>query len=220
MHYLLLAAIAVLMPGSVMADEVRWQRTANNGCLVWDALPQRDETVTWSGACIDGKASGPGTEVFRYRVAGVWKEERYVGDMQGGKLHGRGTLYYDNGDRYEGPYVEAKRVGQGTYTHANGDRYEGEFRDDKVTGRGTFTYHTGARYEGEFVDGKFQGRGVFTFANGDRYEGDFRGGLPNGTGTFTARNGEVVTGTWSNGCGRQGERVAAVGTTKDRCGFQ
>jgi hypothetical protein len=215
-----IAAVTVMLPLQVAAEEARWRQTLNKDCLVWDALPQPDETVTWSGACVDGKASGHGTEVFRYRDEGVWKEERYVGEMQGGKLNGRGTLTYDNGDRYEGDFVEAKRVGHGTYTHANGDRYEGDFRDDRRTGRGMFTYHDGGRYEGDFVDGHFQGSGAFTYADGSRYEGEFRGGIPNGYGTYKASSGEMLTGNWSNGCFRQGDRVAAVGTTKAKCGFK
>jgi hypothetical protein len=202
------------------ADEARWRSTSDNGCLVWDALPQSDETVTWSGSCVGGKASGHGTEVFRYRVDGVWKEERYVGEMQGGRLHGRGTLIYDTGDRYEGDFVDGKRIGRGTYTHANGDRYQGDYKDDRRTGNGVFAYHSGGTYEGDFVNGTFSGHGTFTFANGDRYEGEFRGGMPNGHGTFKASNGDVVTGNWSNGCFREGVRVAAVGTTKEKCGFK
>src|SRR5512139_1370287 len=207
---LLLPLMCVLSCAHQVApDEARWREATNNGCLVWDALPQPDETVKWLGICIDGKESGQGTEVFRYRVNGVWKEERYVGEMQGGKLYGRGVLSYDNGDRYEGDFVDGKRVGRGTYSHANGDRYEGDFNNDKRTGHGTFTYHNGGRYEGDFVDGTFHGRGTFNFATGNRYEGDFRGGMPNGFGTFKSTTGDIVTGNWTNGCLRQGDRVVA-----------
>ncbi|MEZ5543489.1 MAG: hypothetical protein R3F42_15835 [Pseudomonadota bacterium] len=204
---------------SVAWADGRWQATTA-GCLVWDALPQSHETVTWSGACVDGKASGQGVELYRYRDDGAWQEERYVGEMQAGKLHGAGILTYDNGDRFEGVFTGGRRAGQGTYTHVNGDRYEGDFIDDKMTGRGTFSYHAGGRYEGEFVNGEFQGHGTFVFANGSRYEGGFRGGLPNGSGTFRAADGETVSGNWLNGCFRQGDRVAAVGTSKAQCGYR
>ena len=57
MLHLLVAGVACIV--SLRADEARWQPTEiDNGCLVRDALPQPDEKVTWSGACIDGKASG------------------------------------------------------------------------------------------------------------------------------------------------------------------
>lgn len=197
----------------------RWQQTTN-GCHVWDALPQPSETIRWSGDFADGKASGRGTEVFRYRSDAVWKEERYVGEMQGGKLNSEGTLVYDNGDRYDGSFVDSRRVGRAIYIHANGDRYEGDFKDDRRTGNGMFAYHNGGRYEGDFVNGVYEGHGTFIFANGDRYEGAFRGGLPNGSGTFNSSSGETVSGNWSNGCFRQGERVAAVGIIKEKCGFK
>lgn len=211
---------ALVCADQAAADEARWRASTNNGCLVWDALPQPDETVTWSGICVNGKAAGRGTEVFRYRTGGVWKQERYVGEMKDGKFDGWGVLLYDNNDRYEGEFVNGKRVGRGAYYHENGDRYEGDFNNDSRTGHGRFTYHGGASYEGDFVDGTFDGSGTFTFANGNRYEGHFRGGMPNGYGTFTSTTGDIMAGNWSNGCLRQGDRVAAVGTTKGKCGFK
>jgi hypothetical protein len=219
-RYLVVTAVAVLPASPVVAYGGGWRPTVNKDCRVWDAMPQPDETVTWSGACLDGKASGRGSEVFRFREHGVSKEERYDGEMRGGMLHGRGTLAYDNGDRFDGSFVAGERVGRGTYAHANGDRYDGDFTDDQPTGRGTFTYHNGGRYEGDFVDGKFEGHGTFTFADGGRYEGQFSRGMPNGYGTYQASTGDVVTGNWLNGCFRQGDRVAAVGTTKEKCGFK
>lgn len=153
-----------------------------------------DESVSWSGACVDGRASGYGIEVFRYRDKGVWKEERYVGEMQGGKLHGQGTLRADDGVRYDG-----------------------EFSDGKRSGRGVLTYTDGTRYEGDFQDGQLHGSGSVTFPNGARYVGKFRNGLPDGFGALT-RHGETVSGTWSKGCFRGGGRIAAVGVPKERCG--
>jgi hypothetical protein len=223
---LLAAALAVPLVGPVSCashaptSSGRWVRTLDGGCLVWDPLPQPEETITWSGACVEGKASGRGTEVSRYRVDGTRKEERYTGDMLGGRLHGHGTLLYDNGDRYEGEYAQSKRVGRGTYTHANGDRYEGEFTNDRRTGRGTFTYHQGGRYEGDFVNGLFEGAGTFTFPDGSRYEGRFKNGMANGPGTLTGSTGDVLSGNWVNGCLRRGDRVGAVGTTREQCGFE
>lgn len=193
MALLALAATILIAPSAWAVDEMRWQATSS-GCLVWNPIPEPSETVTWSGGCVDGKASGFGTEVFRYRELGVWKEERYVGEMEGGRLNGRGTLSYDNGDRYEG-----------------------EFRDGKPAGRGMFTFLDGRRYEGDVADGHFHGRGIYTFPDGAQYAGGFAHGLANGAGTLT-RPGETVTGSWSNGCLREGGRIAAVGVSKEMCG--
>lgn len=204
-----LVPLLVLLCGlmSVASAGGRWVRSTDGGCLVWDPLPQPEEVITWSGACVDGKASGPGTEVSQYRVDAVQKEERYTGDMQAGRPHGYGTLVYDNGDRYEGQFVRSRRAGLGVYTHANGDRYEGEFREDRRTGRGTFTYHQGGQFEGDFVNGLFDGVGRFTFPDGARYDGHFKHGMANGTGALTDAAGAALSGRWVSGCLRRGERV-------------
>jgi len=96
---------------------------------------------------------------------------------------------------------------------SDGSRYEGEFHDNKFHGRGVVTVANGNRYEGEFRDGKLDGQGTLTMSNGaHRYEGEFRDGKPNGFGTFSQLGGKL-TGTWTNGCGRDGRRTARVLTT-------
>lgn len=214
--YLCLLA-AVPLRGA-WADAARWQPTTT-GCLVWNALPQADESFEWSGPCVDGMATGQGTEVDRFRDSRGWHVERYVGGMREGKRDGVGTQYYENGDRFDGQFRSNERVGRGVYAYANGDRYEGDFLRDRITGRGSFTYQSGARYDGDFHDGRFDGQGTFVFADGSRYDGDFEDGLPNGQGTLRSPTGEVVSGHWSNGCLRDGERVAAAGTSSEKCGF-
>ena len=219
----LLIGITCLLAAAVVpnarADAARWQSTTE-GCLVWNALPQPDETFEWSGPCVDGRTNGSGTEIDRFRDHDGWQVERYVGEMREGRRDGVGTQYYENGDRFEGRFRANERVGHGVYAFANGDRYEGDFMRDQLTGRGTLEYRSGAHYEGDFRNGSFDGHGTFVFANGNRYDGEFRAGLPNGQGTFRTHGGETVTGQWTNGCIRQGARVAAVGTSKEQCGFR
>jgi hypothetical protein len=203
-------------PAARGEDQGRWEKTTT-GCLVWNALPQADERIEWSGPCPQGVAGGSGTQTDRFRDAGGWRVERYVGQMRDGRRDGTGTQHYENGDRFEGQFRANQRVGHGTYVHADGSRYDGDFEDDRMSGVGTFAYATGARYRGHFRDGRFDGQGTFVFANGDRYDGQFRDGLPNGQGTFVTAEGEVVRGEWSKGCLRDGARVAAVGTSRDSC---
>lgn len=124
----------------------------------------------------------------------------WSGACQNGVTQGRGVLqWFENGKPKS--------------------RYEGEFRDGKYNGRAVLTTADGNRYEGEFRDGKFNGRGVMTAAGG-RYEGEFRDGRPNGQGTYAGRTGNVYAGTWTNGCFKQGDRVAWIATTKKACGFE
>ena len=127
-----------------------WSITENQPCQVHNPYPEPGETVTWSGACVDGKASGEGQVVWR----GSYGEFVYEGGYRDGKMHGHGTYARANGGRYEGEWRDSKANGHGTYTWASGNRYEGEWRDSKPNGRGTLTW-TNDDYEGEWRDGCF-----------------------------------------------------------------
>ena len=89
-----------------------WTRS-DEGCLVWNPKPGPDETVSWTGGCTGGYASGTGTRQWR----------------SNGKP----------GSRYTGTMVDGKEEGTGTLTYANGDHYDGEWRDGKPNGQGVFT---------------------------------------------------------------------------------
>lgn len=45
-----------------------WLEVSNHsGCFIWNPNPQPEEMVTWSGNCVDGKASGKEKAVWRWR---------------------------------------------------------------------------------------------------------------------------------------------------------
>ena len=51
---------------------------------------------------------------------------RYVGDVSAnGVRHGRGTLYFPNGDKYKGDYKDNEKEGRGAYYFADGSKYKG-----------------------------------------------------------------------------------------------
>ncbi len=179
-----LALLVWMLAATVaLAEEGRWQKLENNpACVVWNDNPQEQETVTWSGACANGKAHGRGTEVWRHVEDGEWQEARYEGGMKDGKRDGRGKSTSENGV-YEGDWKDSKANGRGIWVEANGDRYEGEFKDDKFHGPGKFTNEDGV-YEGDWKDGLEHGHGLFVGANGDRYEGDFKDGKKHGRGIY------------------------------------
>ena len=90
------------------------------------------ETVSWTGACAGGKATGSGTEVFRRSAGSTWSEERYVGEMRDGKLNGRGVLHFD-GNSFEGPFIGGQRAdGDGIYIYHAGAQYRGSLSWGKV----------------------------------------------------------------------------------------
>jgi hypothetical protein len=169
-----------------------------NGCKVYDPSPEPDETVTWSGRCLDGYADGsgvvqwldgatPGTRVEGTLVRGKWEGQtsvlnrsggRFEGSYHEGERSGKGALTWPNGDRYEGDWQHNKRTGGGVLTRANGDRYEGDFVDGKWSGKGTFTTSAGGRYTGDWVNNKEEGQGEQIWPDGSRYVGPFVNGKP------------------------------------------
>lgn len=44
----------------------------------------------------------------------------YPGKMTNGKLEGRGTLVYENGERYEGEFCQGMKHGKGKYYYIKG----------------------------------------------------------------------------------------------------
>ena len=83
--------------------------------------------LTWSGACVDGKASGEGRLIFIYEGRGS-----YRGNMVAGKAHGHGITNWADGSRYEGEFRDGWHHGRGTYTSADGDSTTCEWRNHDV----------------------------------------------------------------------------------------
>ena len=144
---LLKAVKAVPTPASPVPFGPSWSVTENQACQVWNHGNRDYEPFIWSGACVDGKASGEGRLTYR-GGAGA-----YEGDMRAGTMHGRGVLIWVDGFRYEGEFSEGRQHGFGTLFRANGDRYEGAWRHGRPHGHGTFTTADGETYEGAWRDG-------------------------------------------------------------------
>lgn len=183
---LLLVQLVLVAP--VALGQAGWLRT-NGGCSVWSEQVRAGETVTWTGACADGRADGRGAASWRWPGQGAQSVERFEGEMRDGMLH-RGVFVYANGDRYEGGFVDNLKSGHGVYATAGGDRYEGQFAVDRLHGRGTMAWSDGRGYEGEFEHGAINGHGVFTWSDQRRFEGRFVNGAPDGFGQCRNRDGE------------------------------
>lgn len=185
-----------------------------SGCSVITTWTHPKLTAQWTGACIDGLATGNG--VLEWRVDGKF-DGRYEGPVRAGKAHGRGILFFSNGGHYDGDFVDGARTGHGVALYPDGSRFEGRFLNDKRSGRGVLTLDNGDRYEGGYVNDLRSGHGVFTGMNGDRYEGNFIGGWPHGRGTGVI-DGETFTGEWRYGCFRQnGELRARLFAGQENC---
>ena len=139
------------------------------------------------------------------------------GAGNGGGQNGRGTFTFTDGCRYEGEMRNGLPNGRGVKTCPNANRAEGEFRDGNLDGHGVITFANGARIEGEMHGNGPDGQAVGTWSDGSRYEGAWRGGAPNGVGQFRAADGTYYNGIWTNGCFRDGERRASIGTDPANC---
>ena len=167
----------------------RWIGTTD-GCVVWNAEPQPNETATWNGPCVYNRANGYGVLIWESVKDGVKLTSRYEGRMRNGKRHGQGLYVRANGARYEGSFKDGRRHGRGVYTDPEGNRYEGEVRDGKPNGFGILLYADGGRYEGNWQDGNPHGHGVFDFKDTTRFEGEFVNGTPQGVGECRALDGK------------------------------
>lgn len=143
--------ILFFIPALVQADD--WYTTIE-GCQVWieDSTRRLTGVVTWSGDCVDGKASGYGEIIWTVVVDGERATLLYTGEKHAGKAHGQGSLHYWNGDRYEGQWQDGYQHGQGTYYWTNGRRYEGQWQDNKMHGQGKIFLANGDRYAGQWQD--------------------------------------------------------------------
>ena len=82
-----------------------WITTTNKPCKVWNPEPQPNESVTWSGPCKDGFASGQG--ILRWTENGK-PDVEFDGEYANGKRNGHGTLITPDGKRVEGAWVDDK----------------------------------------------------------------------------------------------------------------
>ena len=160
-------------------------------CSVGTLLPLPvDNTVTWSGACKDGFADGPGTLAWNDADD---SQRRLVGTLDKGVVTGEATLSYapkgytrgsGTRTRYEGPLRDGLPEGYGFFQYADGDMYEGGVAAGKPHGTGIYLSANRNRYEGQWVDGKRQGPGKATFAAGGSYDGEWKNDKFDGLGTI------------------------------------
>ena len=138
------------------------------------------------GNFINGKLEGSGKFIW---PNGCY----YIGQFKNGKRHGKGTIYYKNGNiMYEGDFVNNKKEGYGKIILKNGQYYIGQFKNGKMHGKGVTYYKNGnIMYEGDYMNDKFEGDGKFISKNGEYYIGQFKKGKRNGKGIVYYKNGNI-----------------------------
>ena len=79
-----------------------WITTSNKPCKVWNPTPQPNESVTWSGVCKDGFATGKG---ILFWTENGKPDVEYDGEYVNGKRNGHGVMIFPDGKRVEGYWV-------------------------------------------------------------------------------------------------------------------
>ena len=123
----------------------------------------------------------------------ITQDGLYIGQVQDGKPHGKGKLYYENGAlKYEGEYQKGLWHGKGKLYDENGMLfYEGTFEGGYRNGKGKLYSENGQlRYEGKFKNDKYDGEGKLYYKYGMLlYEGNYQNGARNGKGKTYYENG-------------------------------
>lgn len=196
-----------------------WVADRNTGCKLWSQSSPPGETVTWSGQCKDGLASGEGEakwsldgtvrETNKVRlVKGRAEGQAEVRNTNGMRLTAefrnglavQGTLEMPDGSKYIGQFDDRMNpAGQGRVILPDGSLYQGEFQGGHATGSGKMTFANGNIYVGQFKDDKFDGFGTFTYADSSQYSGLFKDGKFSGHGTLKRADGTKYIGNWENG---------------------
>lgn len=188
-----------------------WVR-GNPGCFIWSPDPQEDETAEWTGACLNARATGTGT--ILWRVAGE-VSGRFHGVMRDGRAEGTGVFDWPDRRHYAGAFHDGRIEGEGVLTWPNGDRYFGHFLAGRRHGHGVQSWGNGQRYEGDFQQDAITGRGVLTIPGG-RYSGELRDGIPDGYGILISPAGNFG-GNWHSGCFNDGMHRVAIGVVPSEC---
>lgn len=231
---------------SVIAQpgQTGWTPDSVTGCKVWNPRPQPNETVTWSGSCINGFVEGYGVITWKTNgtVNEVWKATYKNGRqtdglaeatyMNSGRLY-KGTR--ENGSWngkvritdlkynlvYDGYMKGSNYNGFGTLIYSNGTKYVGNFVSHNRDGYGSEYDSSGKLiYEGSYVADQKSGAGHLYFPDGDYFNGNFVEGYMNGQGTIYWLKGGSTYVMARMGCAWSGSSLTAFQKPKSQCNLE
>ena len=120
---------------------------------MWDDHYYADQTVTWTGGCSGGLASGTGTLKW---IRGSEANE-HSGLLQDGKHTGDWVLLrWADGRVQEGPYVDGNKHGRWVLRFADGESRKGPMWTATSTAAGSCASRTGS--PGRALRGRQQAR--------------------------------------------------------------
>ena len=200
--------ISVCLVGNGYAGD--WLGDPVSDCKVWsENKSDKEITVTWAGACHDGKAAGEGVLVTHDENGLLLT---YKGEMLAGKVHGSGYMQIRNDDsgdfdEYLGMFEDHAPVGEGIYLSSEGWLLRAEFDGDFNTGIGTlqiFSEHDDGMdslLRGEFKGGEIEGPALafYETESGEAYFGEIENGKGSGLGTLVHSNEDTYVGSFEDG---------------------
>ena len=105
-----LVTVSLALAAAAQTDKTEapgWITAANQPCKIWNPEPQPDESVTWSGGCEGGFASGQG--VLRWTENGK-PDVEFDGEYAKGKRNGPGVIITPDGRRMAGVWVDDEQL--------------------------------------------------------------------------------------------------------------
>ncbi len=165
---------------SAKAQSVEHWTTDTQGCKLLAHRPLNEGATTWSGACTDGLAEGPGR--VNLNAPGQIRV-LYEGSMRSGRPSGPGRLSDASGTGYEGEVLNGRFHGPGVLRSGTAS-LRGNFVDGVLDGPCVQIQPGSHRYEGECRNSRPEGVGRVQYANGDVYSGAIRFWLPHGEGHY------------------------------------
>jgi hypothetical protein len=116
---------------------------------------------------VDKAGAMHGNGMFCYSAkSGPHYEKVYLGEFRHGHRNGFGVLKtVDDEILFSGNWVLGERHGRGKMWYADGEIFDGEWRVSRH-GKGMMTYANGDQFEGMWSNGVRHGNGVHTSANG------------------------------------------------------
>lgn len=165
--------LSISTPNAFATDT--WLVSTDSNCKIHNPEPQPDESVTWSGDCVDGYAHGYGKMQWHIHSD---LQGSYVGDYYQGKAHGKGKQTLADGSKYDGEYQNGKPHGKGTFITPF-MIYDGEYYNGVMHGWGTMLVtenNLNTAYEGQWTNGNMNGVGRYIIPNNpDRHTNDENG---------------------------------------------
>ena len=227
-----------------------WVKTIDGKYLLW---AEKDSTkYSWVGNSFEKHINGKGTlrkykgnvlvETIVYSdgelpfLGAIYSDDivnfkndenedidKYIGEINGGKLNGIGIFKKQNGDIYCGEFKNGKPEGQLNLYSGNKILYKGLWKNGVFNGLGTHYLKSGEIKYGHWVNGKLtstkdakailtdgvytgtmengiaNGLGKMIYSDGSTFYGEWNGGVINGNACWTGIEKDTITGEFTNG---------------------